>query len=69
MWPDLFSKKVKPAPKAPYIGVEKLFRREHKMGWAKYCEDNLSIYNDRIFMAQVGPVKIYAQIYLQAPAE
>ena len=56
MWPDLFSKKVKPAPKAPYIGVEKLFRREHKMGWAKYCEDNLSIYNDRIFMAQVKPI-------------
>ena len=26
------------------------------MGWAKYCEDNLSIYNDRIFMAQVKPV-------------
>ncbi len=25
------------------------------MGWAKYCEDNLSIFNDRIFMAQVKP--------------
>ena len=26
------------------------------MGWAKYCEDNLSIYNDRVFMAQEKPV-------------
>ena len=26
------------------------------MGWAKYCEDNISIYNDRVFMAQVKPV-------------
>ena len=26
------------------------------MGWAKYCEDNLSIYNDRVIMAQAKPV-------------
>ncbi len=27
------------------------------MGWAKYCEDNISIYNDRIIMAQHNPIE------------
>ncbi len=53
---SFFIKNVKPVFGAPYIGVEKLFRGEHEMGWAKYCEDNLSIYNDRVYMAQVKPV-------------